>query len=680
MKKGLLILAAAAAMLFAGPAQAQKKSSVLDIKQSITDDAIVFPESFEADTQAMLEGWYMKNYTATDDRYRTSPDVNVSDEVIIERLKNIPSVIEMPFNQVVRKYIDRYTKNGRKLVTVCLGLGNYYLPIIEQALEAEGLPLELKYLPMIESAFNPNAVSRAGATGLWQFMLSAAKGYDMEVSSLVDERRDPFESSKKGAKLLKDLYNTYGKWDLAIAAYNCGPGNVNKAIRRAGGDPAQHDFWSIYNYLPKETRGYFPMFIAANYIMTYYQDHNISPVVPTKPLVTDTVAVNTRINLNQISHVLDIPMDELRLLNPQFRADVIPGNSQRRYMLILPSRQISAYIMSEQEIMNYDAAKYARRAVADPGSLPKETDLADNGSPDQAPAEQPANVNDDLLAMEPENNDTDDDYRKMRETSQRKEQEARQRHQSAQTPPPATTNAAGQTIHKVAVGESLQSIAEMYQISQDQLKLWNNLKRNSVRVGQQLIVRTNTSVSSGNSRQRSQSKSVSSSGNAQTAPSPAAKPARKSQQSTSATATSSAGKSKKADAAAADSGKSKVKKNNKKNSTETASTSKKDKKTRNKKKAAQAKPTTHEVKNGESLEKIAKRHGVTVDELRKANKLKGDVIHAGDDLKIPSKSKSAKATKSNKKGAKADKASKSSKSSKSSSKSSKSGKSKKKKK
>ncbi|MDE6217600.1 MAG: lytic transglycosylase domain-containing protein, partial [Muribaculaceae bacterium] len=249
---------------------AAKEPNVLS--QTITDEAIIFPESFETDTRKLLEGWYIKNYTDTDDRYLKMPDVKTSDEEIKRRLSELPTVIEMPFNQIVRQYIDRYTQKGRSQVAAMLGLGIYYNPIFEQALEKEGLPLELKYLPVIESALNPNAVSRSGAAGLWQFMLVAAKGLDMEVNSLVDERRDPYISSQRAAKFLKDLYSTYGDWSLAIAAYNCGPGTVNKAIRRAGGDPSKQDFWSIYSYLPSETRGYVPAFIAANYVMNYYKE------------------------------------------------------------------------------------------------------------------------------------------------------------------------------------------------------------------------------------------------------------------------------------------------------------------------------------------------------------------------------------------------------------------------
>ena len=489
MKNRILLLAAAAALLLAPADFAQKKKgNVLDVKTSVQDNDLVFPASFETNTQDLLDGWYMKNYTATDSRYKTAQDPNPSDAVIIERLSNMGTVIDMPYNSIVRKCIDRYAKNGRSLVTACLGLGNYYIPIIEQALEAEGLPNELKYLPMIESAYNPNAVSPAGATGLWQFMLVAAKGYDMEVSSLVDERRDPYESSRKAAKMLKDLYNTYGRWDLAIAAYNCGPGNVNKALRRAGGDSSTLDFWSIYNYLPRETRGYFPTFVAANYIMNYYPDHNISPVVPTKPLVTDTVAVHQRVNLNQISKVMNIPLDELRLLNPQYRSDVIPGSAKRPYMLILPQQQISAYIMNEDAIRDYDAAKYAQRQTAEPGQKPGELVAVTETT---GPGGDIVSEEDLYVAQEAVPAEANEDYRMVRDSARKRGREnpddepAREGHVRARS---TYVNNAGQTIHKVAEGDDLASIAGKYKVTQEQLKIWNNLPRNSVRVGQELIV------------------------------------------------------------------------------------------------------------------------------------------------------------------------------------------------
>lgn len=354
-----------AALLGVMPAMAQKNRNVNSLRTEITDSHIVYPKSYEADTQRMLEGWYMQNYTATDDSYRRKGDVEVSDAVLRDRLSKLPTVIDMPYNSIVRSYIERYTRRGRDQVAALLGLSLYYMPIFEQALEAEGLPLELKYLPVIESALDPNATSKHGAAGLWQFMVGTGKGLGLEVNSMVDERRDPYKSSEKAAKYLKDLYNSYGDWSLAIAAYNCGPGNVNKAIRRAGG--GKKDFWEIYPFLLPETRGYVPAFIAANYIMTYHKNHNISPVLARRPIVVDTVHVSRRVHFDQISEVLDIPMEELRALNPQYRRDIIPGDI-KPYPLTLPSLQAYAYVANEDSIVNHNASRYARRGVVEPST------------------------------------------------------------------------------------------------------------------------------------------------------------------------------------------------------------------------------------------------------------------------------------------------------------------------
>lgn len=354
-------------MLFSAMAIAGTAApSILSLKNSITDDAIVYPESFETDTHKMMQNWYLQNYTDLDKDADSRPVVEVTDEVYIKRLSQMPTTIEMPFNQIVKSYITMYTQKKRGLVENMLGMSLYYMPIFEQALEREGLPLELRYLPVIESALNPDAVSRVGATGLWQFMLPTARGLNLEINSIVDERRDPYRSSEAAAKFLKQLYGIYNDWSLAIAAYNCGPGNVNKALRRVGGD--QKDFWAIYPYLPAETRGYVPCFIAANYVMTYYNEHNISPALAKRPIITDSIHVNKRVHFEQISNVLNIPVEELRVLNPQFRTDLIPGDI-RTYSLVLPSQQIYSYIMSEDSILAYNSAAYARRTTVEPASL-----------------------------------------------------------------------------------------------------------------------------------------------------------------------------------------------------------------------------------------------------------------------------------------------------------------------
>lgn len=520
--------------LFAAILAATAGSSVLSLKESIKDSAIIYPESFETDTQELLDNWYLQNYTVIDQSGAELPDVPTTDADYVERLKKLPTVIEMPYNSVVRNYIDMYTQRRRQLVEEMLRLSLYYTPIFEQALEKEGLPLELKYLPVIESALDPNAVSRAGATGLWQFMLRTAKSLGLEVNSLVDERRDPIRSSEIAAKYLKQLYEIYGNWSLAIASYNCGPGNVNKALRRAGGE--NKDFWDIYFYLPAETRGYVPAFIAANYVMTYYADHDLGRSLAIRPITTDTVHVNHRVHFNQIASVLDIPIEEIRVLNPQYRKDEIPGDIHP-YALTLPSQQIYSYIVSEDSIIARDAALYARRTVVEPNDG---TTTTIDGDTQLTVIRHKVKSGETLSKIARHYGVSTASIKKWNnlrsnrilrgqqlkihvyeEVSRKEEPEEIATTETSTTPTvaqnetpevapvetpaeaPEKNQPENPTYHTVSRGETLGSIADDYRVSLSDLREWNNISGNTIYAGQRLLIdgthapktrRTTTSV------------------------------------------------------------------------------------------------------------------------------------------------------------------------------------------
>lgn len=330
------------------------------------EELIEFPEAMTYDLDSLLNLYMSKTYlTGTNDCEMKDVNPTYPREVYIERLSRIPSVMELAYNDVVQKFIDRYAGRLRYSVSYMLGAMNFYMPVFEEALEAYQLPLELKYLPIIESALNPKAVSRVGATGLWQFMPATGKQYGLELNSLVDERRDPVKSSYAAARYLKALYKIFGDWNLVIAAYNCGPENINKAIRRARaakgktqeGDvltPADKDYWHIYPYLPAETRGYVPAFIAANYIMTYYCEHNICPMTTRLPAQTDTIVVRRNVHLEQVAAVLGLDIDMLRSLNPEYRRDVVPGLTKPS-AIRLPLADTGRFIDNEDSIYNYRA-------------------------------------------------------------------------------------------------------------------------------------------------------------------------------------------------------------------------------------------------------------------------------------------------------------------------------------
>ena len=356
MKK---ILVMAAAMLFS----LQGIHAQTDVTEETDNDDIItvtdkdgkqeeieVPEGMEDNLDSLLHLYNAQTYMMADTtcKYR---DVNpvFEKEVYIDRLKRMPTIIEMPYNEVVQKFIDRYSGKLRRSVSFMLGASNFYMPIFEEALEAYNLPLELKYLPVIESALNPKAVSRVGATGLWQFMLPTGKRYGLEVNSLIDERRDPVKASYAAAHYLSDLYKLFGDWNLVIASYNCGPNQINKAIHRAKG---VKDYWKIYPYLPQETRGYVPAFIAANYIMTYYCEHNICPMSTKLPAKSDTVMVNKNIHLEQIASVCNVPLDLVRALNPQYRNNIVPGEAKIS-AICLPENAINKFLDLKDSVYNY---------------------------------------------------------------------------------------------------------------------------------------------------------------------------------------------------------------------------------------------------------------------------------------------------------------------------------------
>lgn len=284
------------------------------------------------------------------------------DSVYKARLQTLPFVIEVPYNEIVRRYILRYVKHSPRQLASLQRKAEYYFPIFEDILCKHELPFELCYLPVIESALNPQARSHMGAVGLWQFMPSTGKKYGLEINSLIDERMDPIRSTEAACRFLKSLYSIFNDWNLVIAAYNCGPGNVNKAIHRAGG---KRDFWSIYPFLPRETRGYLPIFIAASYAMNFADIHGICPAADIRYPITDTIVTNERQHLKQIAANLEITIEELRKLNPQYARDILPGGKD--YALCLPIELSGAYIEQQDSILAYKAKEliHDRRAEID---------------------------------------------------------------------------------------------------------------------------------------------------------------------------------------------------------------------------------------------------------------------------------------------------------------------------
>lgn len=406
-------------VLFACEAEAVTVSDTIIIR---ADTAGIERVSRELDS--LLNVWYVRqallNMPAD-----TSEEVipEFPDSVYIERIGKINTIINLRYNNIIRNHIHVYTDRKREMLRVILGLADYYFPMIEDIFESYGLPVELKYMAVIESAFNPNAVSRVGATGLWQFMASTGRMYGLTINSLVDERRDPVKSTHAAARYLKDMYKIFGDWVLVIASYNCGPGNVRKAIARSGN---RRDYWEIYYRLPRETRGYIPQFVAATYALNYYKEHNISPLPVKIPLAVDTVMLEKDIHLTQISEILGIPLDELRYLNPQYRTGLIPAGS-KPMPLTLSFSNLSNFIALADSIRSYKADLYLNRTTST--IYPSRTSHA-----------------------------------------------------------PASISGKVKLYYTVKEGDNLGYIAEWYRVRLSDLRYWNEIYTNTIRVGQRIAV------------------------------------------------------------------------------------------------------------------------------------------------------------------------------------------------
>lgn len=425
------------------------------------EEQMDLPEAMTTDLDSLMQLYNSRMYLQRDTDCNM-PDVNpVYDAATYEeRLSKLPTVIEMPYNSIVQAFIDRYTGDLRRSVAYMLGAQNFYMPVFEEALDSYGLPLELKYLPVIESALNPMAKSRAGAVGLWQFMLATAKRYGLKVNSLVDERRDLVKASYAAAHYLSDLYRIYGDWNLVIAAYNCGTDKLNKAIRRSGGE---RDYWKIYPKLPAETRGYVPAFIAANYVMTYYCDHNICPLGSDLPARTDTVMVTEDIHFEQIAHYLDISLAQLQDLNPQYRRGIVNGHSEMA-SLRLPTPLVSTFIDKEDSILGFNPKDYT----------PKRTEVAVAGGEDSYTVkDNKVSTRDTSVSGSSRKTSTSRKTRTSR--SSRKTRSSRRRSRSKNV--------------TIKSGDTLGEIAERNHTTVAKLKKLNNIKGSSIRAGKKIRVK-----------------------------------------------------------------------------------------------------------------------------------------------------------------------------------------------
>lgn len=466
-----LLLALAASFI---TATAQTDEITVHNDQNGRDEVIDLPEGMSVSCDSLINEWMAKKYLYPDTTC-ANPDYNptFTTEEYQERLRRLPVVMEMPYNSVVQKFIDQYSGRLRRTVSYALGAGNFYIPIFEEALDYYGLPLELKYLPVIESALEPKAKSPAGAVGLWQFMLATGKRYDLKVNSLIDERQDPYKSSWAAARYLRDLYKIYRDWNLVIAAYNCGPTNVNKAIHRADG---VRDYWTIYPYLPSETRGYVPAFIAANYIMNYYCEHNICPMKTKIPITTDTVTIMRDLHMQQVAELCNVDVEAIQALNPQYRTQLIPGSSGPM-TLRLPTETLNMFIDLKDSVYNYRVDELLTRR-----SCVEVDDRLDNrsvASKRRAARQQSASESSSSSRSSASKSSS-------RKSSRSSNSKSSSRSSRSSRKSKKVKSSASATVRK---GDTLIEIAHRNGTTVEKLKKKNKIKGNMIKPGQKLKVK-----------------------------------------------------------------------------------------------------------------------------------------------------------------------------------------------
>lgn len=454
------------------------------------------PEDYTVEvSDSLLNIWYSHKMASDDEMEVYDMDSirfesNVPDEVYIERIKKMNSFISLPYNEIVKNYIILYSEKMPTKMSHILGLCQYYMPIFEDIFNRYDIPQELKAMAVIESAMNPLAVSRAGAKGMWQFMYSTAKMYGLHIDSFVDERLDPVKSAEAAAQYLQDSYEIFGDWNLAIASYNCGAGNVNKAIRRSGGKRA---FWDIWPYLPRETRGYVPAFVGALYTMTYYKEHGIRPEAVEIPAHIDTLKINKQLHLRQVADLTAAPLEELKNLNPQYRHEIIPGES-REYILRIPYEYTNAFIEYEDSVYRHKVEEYFN-----PVTIKKIKDGADgerivyrvkNGDYLGRIASRHRCT---VAQIKRWNNLSSNNirvgqrlviYRGGTSSGSASASSAPAKAQSSSAAPTS-----GGSTYTVKSGDTLSGIANRNGVTVAQLKQWNGLSGNNIKVGQKLKVK-----------------------------------------------------------------------------------------------------------------------------------------------------------------------------------------------